>query len=210
MKGAVCCIVGGAPCTLRCADFPETAFITAADAGLRQLQAAGIKPDLIIGDFDSLGFVPQGADVIRCKPEKDDTDTMLAVRRALDDGYTDIRLYGCCGGRLDHTLANIQTLAFISHSGASGTMYDGGLRLTAVTNGEIRFDNTHTGVISVFCVGSRARGVYLEGLKYPLVDALLTDDMPLGVSNEFTGEPSCVRVTDGTLLVVWNEPGRGE
>ncbi|NLA77269.1 MAG: thiamine diphosphokinase [Clostridiales bacterium] len=208
MNNAVCCIFGGAPCEYRSVSLDADAYVIAADAGFKHLEALGIKPDLIMGDFDSLGFVPQGADVIRCKPEKDDTDTMLAVKYALEHGFKELRLYGCCGGRLDHTLANLQTLVFISRSGANGTLFDGSLRITALTNGKMFFDASHEGVISVFCSGDSARGVYLEGLKYPLVNATLTHDMPLGVSNEFTGTQASVSVESGTLLVIWNETER--
>ena len=129
---------------------------------------------------------------------------LYAVKHGLSLGHRTFILYGGMGGRLDHTLANIQTLAYLSAHGAAGYLVGEGKIITAVTDGELFFNRENKGIISVFCSGSEARGVYLKGLKYPLHDAVLTGDMPLGVSNEFTGRPSSVSVEKGTLVVLWS------
>lgn len=181
------------------------AFIIAADQGLERLKTAGITPDLIVGDFDSLGWTPEGSNVLRHPVEKDDTDMLLAVREGLRRGLRKFVLYGGLGGRLDHTLANLQTLVFLAREGASGWLMGEGMAVTALRNGCLDFGPEHTGVISVFCAGADARGVDLEGLYYPLRNATLTSGFPLGVSNQFTGVPARVSVRDGELLVMWKE-----
>ena len=178
-------------------------YILAADGGLRHLEKAGLKPNGIIGDFDSLGYEPEGAEVFPV--EKDDTDAMLAVRRGLSLGYRDFLLYGSLDGpRLDHTVANFQTLQYLADRGAQGTLVGVDTLVTVVKNGSLRFPADCEGTVSVFAMGEPARGVTLRGLYYPLEDGELTCGFPLGVSNHFTGEKSEIRVREGSLLVLWD------
>ncbi|NLT63932.1 MAG: thiamine diphosphokinase [Clostridiales bacterium] len=202
----ICCIVGAGDMSETRLIIPDGAYVIAADAGLEHLDRAGIVPDLIVGDFDSLGKVPEGSNIIEHAPEKDDTDMMLAVKEALARGADTIIIYGGLGGRLDHVFANMQTLAFIANQGARGYLVGCGIVCTAIKNGTISFDADMRGVVSVFCLGDTARGVDLVGLKYPLSDHTMTCDMPLGVSNEFMGVPSLVSVRDGILAVMWGAP----
>ncbi len=180
----------------------EGDLVVAADAGYAALVRQGVKPDLVVGDFDSLGEVPAGETIVRHPVMKDDTDTLLAVRLGLERGYRDFRLYGALGGRLDHTLANIQTLQYLAARNARGVIV-GDVCLAVVRNGALRFRADARGTVSVFCLGAPARGVFLEGLLYPLTDYTMTPDFPIGVSNEFTGAPSSVRVGDGCLVAVF-------
>ena len=201
----IACIVGG----VKQSDyiFPEGAFIIAADLGYKHLKDKNITPDLAVGDFDSLGFVPTDVPVIRHPVRKDDTDTLLAAREGLSRGYKIFILYGCIGGaRLDHTLANLQTLAFIAENGAVGFMTDGVQVITAIKNSTLSFDASERGTVSVFCIGADAQGVSIEGLEYPLNNVTLTASMPLGVSNAFTGEPAFISVRKGTLCILWRKP----
>lgn len=178
-------------------------YVIAADGGLRHAQTLGIIPNAILGDFDSLGHVPQGANVFPV--EKDDTDAMLAVRRGLELGYQTFYLYGSLDGpRLDHTIANIQTLQFLADRDARGYLVGLDYILTVVKTGTLTFPAGCTGTISVFCLGPDARGVTLRGLYYPLEDGTLTPGFPLGVSNHFTGEEAAVTVCEGSLLVLWD------
>ena len=183
-------------------------FVIAADGGLRHLEALGVVPDLVVGDFDSLGRVPEGGNIIRHPVEKDDTDMMLAVRTGLARGCRKFVLYGGFGGRPDHTYANYQTLCYLADHGAVGWLTGGGYVATALRNGTLHFPASCTGIVSVFCAGGDARGVTLQGLYYPLDNATLTSAFPLGVSNQFTGVPASVRVEEGTLLVMWEEDAR--
>jgi thiamine pyrophosphokinase len=176
-------------------------LVVAADGGFARLN--GVRADLVVGDFDSLGYVPEGENVIRHPAEKDDTDAMLAARLGLERGYRAFLLYGGAGGRLDHTLANIQTLAFLRENGARAALPGQGETITVLANETLRFREGLSGVVSVFSYGGAARGVFERGLKYPLADATLTDDRPLGVSNAFTGRAAEVSVRDGKLLVLY-------
>ena len=116
----------------------EDDFVIAADAGLRHAEKLNITPNGLIGDFDSLGFIPEGANVFPV--EKDDTDAMLAVRQGLALGYREFVLYGSIDGpRLDHTVANFQTLQFLADHGAWGYLVGRDYIITVVKDGAIRF-----------------------------------------------------------------------
>ena len=178
-------------------------IVIAADGGLAHTRKLGITPDVILGDFDSLGFTPEGANVFPV--EKDDTDAMLAVRRGLALGCREFVLYGSLDGpRLDHTVANFQTLQFLADRGATGCLAGNSYLATVVKDGSIRFAPGKTGTVSVFCLGADARGVDLRGLYYPLQDGTLSAGFPLGVSNHFTEQAAEISVKNGSLLVLWD------
>ena len=177
--------------------------VIAADGGLEHTRRLGIHAHEILGDFDSLGYIPEDSRVFPV--EKDDTDAMLAVRRGLQLGFREFFLYGSLDGpRLDHTIANFQTLQFLCSHGAWGYLIGNDYLVTVVQKGVLRFPAKCEGTISVFCLGSDARGVTLEGLYYPLEKGTLTAGFPLGVSNHFTGREAVVRVEEGSLLVLWD------
>ena len=177
-------------------------YILAADGGLVHLQALGLTPHGILGDFDSLGYTPVGSQVFPV--EKDDTDTMLAIKKGLELGYREFILYGSLDGpRLDHTVANFQALTFLADRGATGYLIGRDYIVTCVKD-MVRFSAGATGIISVFCMGQDARGVTLRGLQYPLENGVLTAGFPLGVSNHFVGEPAEISVKQGSLLVLYD------
>lgn len=178
-------------------------FVIAADGGLRHTNGLGLTPNAILGDFDSLGFTPEGANVFPV--EKDDTDAMLAVRLGLNQGYREFVLYGSLDGpRLDHTVANFQTLQFLADHGAFGYLVGRDTLVTVVKDGSITFPAGGSGTLSVFCMGPDAQDVTLEGLYYPLQSGTLTVGFPLGVSNHFTGAEARIAVKKGSLLVLWD------
>lgn len=200
-----------AKCLIFCAGgFTELAapvqkddYMIAADGGLRHLEAIGLAPNAILGDFDSLGYTPENATVFPV--EKDDTDAMLAVRQALALGFSEIHLYGGLDGkRLDHTIANLQTLQFLADHGAVGYLIGKRYIATTVKNGSLSFSESATGILSVFCMGQDAKDVTLTGLKYNLTEGVLTAGFPLGVSNHFISEKATVSVKCGTLLVLYD------
>ena len=181
----------------------EGDFLMAADGGLAHIERLGLTPDGILGDFDSLGYVPRSAKVFPV--EKDDTDAMLAARQGLALGYRRFLFYGSLDGpRLDHTVANFQTLQFLADNGAEGWLVGNSYIVTVLKNGTIRFPASAEGILSVFCMGADAKGVTLTGLKYPLENGTLTAGFPLGVSNHFIGQEASVTVTDGSLLVLYD------
>ena len=184
-------------------DLKPDDFIIAADGGLLHTQKLGITPNGILGDFDSLGYTPEGSTVFPV--EKDDTDAMLAVRKGLELGYKEFYLYGSLDGpRLDHTVANFQTLQFLCDHDAHGYLIGKDYIITAVKNGALHFDTACTGIFSVFCMGADAEGVTIRGGKYDAENVTLSAGFPLGVSNHFEGRPVTVSVENGSLLVLWD------
>lgn len=178
-------------------------YILAADGGLRHTEKLHIAPQGILGDFDSLGYVPQGAQVFPV--EKDDTDAMLAARKGLELGYRNFLFYGGLDGpRLDHTIANFQTLQFLADRGASGYLVGKNYLVTVIRRETLVFDPGCTGILSLFCLGPDARGVTLKGFHYGLERGTLTSGFPLGVSNHFTGQSASVTVEEGSILALWD------
>ena len=182
--------------------------VIAADAGYRGCRSLGIVPDLLLGDFDSMAQPEDFSRIHRVPVEKDDTDTMLAVKTALDWGCGEVLIYGGTGGdRLDHTLANLQSLLYLRRRGVRGWLYDRNFLWTAVENEELTFRRTvENGLFSVFCLGDRAEGIDLEGFQYSLQNGALTPEFPLGVSNHMVGETLTVRVRSGALVLGWELP----
>lgn len=179
-------------------------FVLAADGGLLHTEKFGITPNEILGDFDSLGFTPVGANVFPV--EKDDTDAMLAARRGLELGFREFWLYGSLDGpRLDHTVANFQTLQYLCDHGAFGYLIGKDCIVTVLKDGSVTFPEGSSGTVSVFCMGRDAEGVTLKGLYYPLENYTLTAGVPLGVSNHFTGKKGEISVKSGSLLILWEK-----
>ena len=199
----ICYIVGAAPSEALPAP-REGDFLIAADRGYASLRAAGLAPDLIMGDFDSLGYTPEGENVLPHSPIKDDTDLLLAIRWAMERGWRRFVIYGALGGkRLDQTVASFQTLRFLADHGAKGRLVGDGWNVALLQNAALRFPPAASGWLSLFVSGEEARGVTLRGLKYELTDAALTCGIPLGVSNEFLGCEARIAVADGVLFVLW-------
>lgn len=203
MKNGICYVVGaGEECGI---DFRPTKndFVIAAGAGLRYLEQAGIGADLVIGDFDTLNTVPQHPNVISLSTEKDDTDMLAAIREGVNSGYSVFYIYCGTGGRIEHTIANLQVLSYLSENNKRGFLIDKSNIITAITNQKIIFGKIPSGYVSVFSYSQKSSGVCLRGLKYELDNAILTNTFPLGVSNEFIGKESSISVDIGTLLIVF-------
>lgn len=177
-------------------------IVIAADAGLKYLIKYGIEPDITVGDFDTLQYVPKGENVIKLNPEKDETDAFAAIRLGLERGYTQFYFYCATGGKTEHTFANIQLLTFLAERNLQGFLFDRDSVLTAIKDGEYTFDETASGRVSVFSLTEKTQGVYLENLKYPLANAELTSSFPLGISNEFIGKKGRIKAEKGVLLLV--------
>ena len=183
-------------------------LVIAADAGYRACREADIIPDLLLGDFDSMDQPADFANIIRSPVEKDDTDTMLAIKTALARDCREIYLYGGTGGaRLDHTLANLQSLLYLRRRGAQGWMYDRDFLWTVIENESLTVERTvEWGLLSVFCLGADASGIEETGVQYPLKDAELTAAFPLGVSNHILEPRARITVRQGALAVGWQLP----
>ncbi len=200
----VCYIVGAGECKALDIKSNGDDLIIAADGGYRYLLETGIKPDIVIGDFDSLGTVPEGENVIKLNPVKDITDMHAAAEIGIEKGYYEFHIYGACGGRIDHTLANIQLAVFLAQKKRKAFIHDGKTRITAICNGTVSFPKENEGFISVFSHSDICTGVSIKGLKYTLEKSTLTNSFPLGVSNEFIGCESEITIGRGTAVVVIN------
>ena len=179
---------------------PADSLVWAADGGLAYCTSVGITPDFLIGDFDSLGYIPANAVVLPV--QKDVTDMEAAVADAEKKGCDTFYIYGGTGNRLDHTLGNIAILIALSKKGKRAFLCDRNYTVTAVTNGTVHFDASDRGTVSVFAADKEVHNVTIEGLLYPLKHATLTNDVTLGVSNELTGQNACISVGSGTLVIV--------
>lgn len=181
----------------------EEDLILAADGGYRYVNQCGLKPHFILGDFDSLGYKPEGAQIYPV--EKDDTDTGLAIKLGLEKGCREFILYaGLEGSRLDHTVANYQSLFYLAQQGAQGFLVGASSVVTLIHNSSLFFPGQPKGDLSVFAIGGRAEGVSISGAKYTLQNSSLSDDFPLGVSNCFCEQPCRISVEKGSLLVFYD------
>lgn len=178
-------------------------IIMCADKGLDHAKKLGIAPDIIVGDFDSYkDKLPENAEIFYSIPEKDDTDTMLAVKTALERGAEKIVLHGTLGGRFDHAFANIQTLLFIHEHGCSAWIEDCGNVMTVCGEGGHSFEMWENWYFSVFSLTEKLEIERMSGVKYPLENYCMTNAFPLGVSNEITESSAFLKISRGTALVV--------
>ena len=180
-------------------------YIIAADKGYKTLKKSGINIDIAIGDFDSLGYIPDDVKVLKLEVEKDDTDIMSAVRYALKNGAKEIALIGGIGGRLDHTVANIQTLGFIADNNVTGILADENNEVRCLLPGEYEFGKRNGYSLSTFSLTDKVTGLCESGVKYSLDNAVLTNKFPFGVSNEIIDESAVISFEEGILLVCFSK-----
>ncbi len=177
-------------------------FIIAADGGFSKAKSMGIIPHLVIGDMDSLDIdIDACIETKRVNPIKDDTDTLLCIKECISRKINEIVILGGLGGRLDHTLANMQSLKFIYENGARGIIADDFTQVLYIKNEKIQLDNSFK-YVSFFSLSEKASGISLTGFKYPLKNATLTNSFPLGVSNEILEKNAAVDLKDGELYIV--------
>lgn len=179
--------------------------VICADRGIVHAQKLKIVPDLIIGDFDSYkSQLPENVEILRSVPEKDDTDTMLAVKTAISRGAKKIRIYGALGGRFDHTFANIQTLKFASENGCQAEIADEGNRIMLREKGVHQFRKMDGWYFSIFSYSEELNIKSLRGVKYPLENYLMKNSFPIGVSNEFEADSAELSIDSGTSLIIFS------
>jgi thiamine pyrophosphokinase len=190
-------------------------FIICADGGYSHARSAGIVPHMVIGDFDSVEYGSiendikrdrlTGCRIERVAAEKDDTDTMICVKYGIDQGYDDFFIIGGLGGRLDHTVANLQTMSYAVEQGKTIWFLDGKNRATLRQPGSLTVEALEDYKISLFAFGESCEGVSISGVKYPLRNHMLTNNFPLGVSNEFLEIKAEISHTSGKLLVILSQ-----
>lgn len=205
-----CIIIGAGDLTVGNIPVKENDYIIAVDGGLNYCGILQIEPDMILGDFDSIGETGKEAinllqeqipdRIIRLNPIKDDTDMLYALKYALEKGYTEFLIYGGTGGRFDHTFANIQCLLYLKNHDAVGYLCDGEGMMLIIQNETVHFKKDMEGYLSLFSLGNQAKGVSIKGMKYNLEDYTMTNDFPIGISNEFVGEEAQITVKDGEIV----------
>lgn len=202
---SVCYIIGSAPFCTEWFPRPQQGdYVICADGGYDHLLPLGISPDLVIGDFDSASKIEDSypCEVIRLLPEKDDTDTLSAIKTALSRGWREFSLYGMLGGRLDHTVANLQLLSYLLDHQARGTLFSGRTRVTMLGTGRLIFPKEEECYLSVFSFTDVCPDVTLRGVKYPLKHARVDSSYPIGVSNEIISPQAEILNNGGKLLVI--------
>ena len=200
-----CCVFGAGEYHGEWLDVAKGAFVIAADGGFCHTEKYGVKPDLAVGDFDSLGAVPKGVETLTFPVMKDDTDMALAVNEGLARGCDSFVLFGGMGGRLDHTLANMALVLSLAKRGIPAYLVGSEGVMTALCGGEcMEFSQTCEGILSVFAASEACEGVSIEGLLYPLENGRLTNSRALGVSNHFVGREASVSLDEGCLFLLWD------
>ena len=203
---SICAVVGASP------EFNEKHFLSkkfdyiiAVDGGFAYLEKLGIVPDIAMGDFDSLGYIPRLNRVVRFSEEKDFTDMERALQRAHTRSCDEIYVYGALGGRFDHSLYNMQACAAISEKGALVTLISLDTAIRFLTGPDVfQLPCRKEGIVSVIALNDECLGVIEEGLKYRAEDISVTNRKTWGISNEFIGsEYSCVALEQGTLGIIY-------
>lgn len=200
-----CVLIGAMDCENELSLIGKEDYVMLLDGGYRNKER--IKPDLILGDFDSLGYIPKEKNVLVFPVKKDDTDMMLAAKLGVEKGFDEFLLLGGVGGRLDHTIANIQTLAYLKSHGKSAMMVGAGQQICLLHNERYQLPIKKSGLVSVFAYGGEAKGVTIEGLLYEVSNVTLSPEYPLGVSNHYEmdnskGAAPTISVKDGVLLLI--------
>lgn len=209
MEGT-CLIVSGGDFCPPPDELRAAAFVIACDCGYVYAERLGLAPDLIIGDFDSAPPPSGNAPIKRFPSRKDDTDTMLAAREALARGFTDVAICCAFGGRLDHTLANLQTAAFLAAHSARTRLCGTNTEALVFAAGEARIPRREGRSLSVFALSERCEGVTIRGAKYECENETLTNAFPLGVSNIWAAEEAVISARSGILLVLMSRLRDGE
>lgn len=207
-----CILVCAGDLTLGEIPVAENDLVIAVDGGLGYCGILNLEPDIMIGDFDSVSESEEEAikclereipeRIYRLPKEKDDTDTLAALKEGLKRGYKDFRIYAGTGGRFEHTLANLQCLLFLKGKGACGYLVDGTGMMLVIQNEAVHFQRSLEGTLSLFSMIEESKGVSITGMKYCLEDASIRNDFPIGISNEFIGEEACISVEQGSLICI--------
>lgn len=200
-----CVIIGGADISryshIRALLQKDDYFIF-CDSGLKHMDALGVQPSLIVGDFDSHENPHLDVETIVLPCEKDDTDTMYAVREALRRGYEDFLLIGVIGARLDHTLGNVSILLYLDSLGKKACIIDDFSHMEIVSLEPAFIEDTYA-FFSLLNISGIARGVTIENAKYPLHNAEITCEYQYAVSNEvLPGKTARVSLREGRLLLI--------
>jgi len=177
-------------------------YIVFCDSGLKHMSELHVKPDLIVGDFDSYENPHLDVETIVLPCIKDDTDTVFAVKEAVKRGFLDFLLVGVIGARLDHSLCNVSLLLYLDSLGKTGCIIDDYSEMEIVSDKPALIDEQYS-FFSLLNITGSAKGINISGAKYELTDAEISCEYQYGVSNEVTlGKTATVSVADGKLLLI--------
>ena len=177
-------------------------YIVFCDSGLKHMSELHVKPDLIVGDFDSYENPHLDVETIVLPCIKDDTDTVFAVKEAVKRGFLDFLLVGVIGARLDHSLCNVSLLLYLDSLGKTGCIIDDYSEMEIVSSKAALIDEQYS-FFSLLNITGSAKGINISGAKYELTDAEISCEYQYGVSNEVTpGKTATVSVADGKLLLI--------
>lgn len=182
-------------------------LIIAADSGARHCRKLGVKPGILLGDFDSISRIDWDAlnadetEILRYPSEKDMTDSELAIEIALERGCSRVILLGAVGSRLDHSLSNIFLLKKLLDHDCVGLIADEKNEIRLIRD-RIELEREDNAFVTLLPMAGNAAGVSTKGLRYPLSDATLEEGSSWGVSNEFSEDTAIVTVKEGYLLVI--------
>ncbi len=185
-------------------EYTKNAFVICADGGLDTALKNNIRPDLIVGDFDSAETdIPEGIETIRLPVHKDDTDMLFAVKEGFRRGCQNFFLLGALGGeRFDHSIANLCVLDFISANGGKGAIISKGCQVFLLSSGKLILREQKGSIVSVFPFGVPSCNVSYHGLEYPLTHYSLQVGIPLGVSNSIVEDHAEIILHEGKMLVI--------
>ena len=172
------------------------------DGGLKHVQELGREPNLIVGDFDSHEQPETDTETIVLPCEKDDTDTVYAVKEAVRRGFREFLLIGVTGERFDHTFGNVSVLLYLDSLGIPSCILDdySEMRIISRETAEVKGDCSW---FSLLNISGTAKGITIRGAKYPLTDSEITSEYQYGISNEvLPGETARISVREGRLLLV--------
>ncbi len=209
--GKTCAIISGGEATAL-VGVEKAQLIIACDGGVLPALAQGIVSQVVIGDFDTyqgdlleLRQLVGVQEVIKLPADKDDTDTLAAVKYALASGYTDLVLYCALGGRLDHLIANLQVGAYVASNGGVLRIWDPAQQVWCFGNDiefPIVFPVQPGYSFSLFALSDQVTGVTLQGAKYELQQATLHSTFPIGISNQWVQDEISLQFTTGIMAVV--------
>jgi len=177
-------------------------FYICCDSGLKHREGLGIIPDLIVGDFDSHENPYLDTETIILPREKDDTDTVFAVKEALSRSFQDFLLVGVIGGRLDHTLGNVSLLLMLDARGKTAAALDDFSEMEIVSDQPAQIEDCYA-YFSLLNISGTAQGITIKNAKYPLAEAEISCEYQYGISNEvLPGKIAVVTVNHGRLLLI--------
>lgn len=205
-----CLIVSGGEFSVPDIDLNSFDYIIACDKGYSYCEKLGITPDVIVGDFDSSEFPDTSIPVMKFPTRKDDTDTLLGIRHALDLDIKNLTIICALGRRLDHTFANIQSCVFAIVRSCKVSILSFDTSISFVRNEKVLYPRKDGWSFSCFSISDKCCGVSISGAKYNASDVEITNSFPIGVSNTWEEDNISIECTDGILMVIESKLYNGE